>query len=144
MLQFQVPTRVVSGPDALGALSALSGRRVLVITDGFMAAAPLMDQVRDRLGDAVLRVFSDVRPDPDTHAIAAALGAYLEFGPEALIGLGGALAWWRGLEVAAIVPWWLMFLVVTIIGERLELARLVHLRNLHLPARRHLERRGHQ
>lgn len=42
----------------------------------------------------------------------------------ALIGLGGALAWWRGLEVAAIVPWWLMFLVVTIIGERLELARL--------------------
>ena len=89
MLQFQIPTRVVSGPDALGALSALSGRRVLVITDGFMAAAPLMDQVRDRLGDAVLRVFSDVRPDPDTHAIADALGAYLEFGPEALIGLGG-------------------------------------------------------
>ena len=62
----------------------------------------------------------------------------------ALIGLGGVLAWWRGLEVAAIVPWWLMFLVVTIIGERLELARLVHLRNLHLPTRRHLERRGHQ
>ncbi|SPF67504.1 PDD [Propionibacterium ruminifibrarum] len=89
MLQFQVPTRVVSGPDALSALGALSGRRVLIITDGFMATAPLMDQVRARLGDAQVSVFSDVQPNPDTHAVAAGFKAYLEFEPEALIGLGG-------------------------------------------------------
>ncbi|WP_316667306.1 1-propanol dehydrogenase PduQ [uncultured Propionibacterium sp.] len=89
VLQFQVPTRVVSGPDALSALSALSGRRVLIVTDGLMATAPLMDQVRARLGDAQVRVFSDVQPNPDTRVVAAGLKEYLEFGPEALVGLGG-------------------------------------------------------
>lgn len=42
----------------------------------------------------------------------------------AVIGLGGALAWWRGVETSTVVPWLLMFLVVTIVGERLELARM--------------------
>ena len=42
----------------------------------------------------------------------------------ALIGLGGILLWWRGLETPRAVPWWLAFLIVTIIGERVELARL--------------------
>jgi len=42
----------------------------------------------------------------------------------ALIGLGGVLLWWRGLETPRAVPWWLAFLIVTIIGERVELARL--------------------
>ena len=42
----------------------------------------------------------------------------------AFIGLGGILLWWRGLETARAVPWWLAFLIVTIIGERVELARL--------------------
>ncbi|WP_314129605.1 hypothetical protein [Schaalia odontolytica] len=42
----------------------------------------------------------------------------------AIIGLGGILLWWRGLETARAVPWWLAFLIVTIIGERVELARL--------------------
>ena len=42
----------------------------------------------------------------------------------AIVGLGGILLWWRGLETARAVPWWLAFLIVTIIGERVELARL--------------------
>lgn len=42
----------------------------------------------------------------------------------ACVGLCGILLWMRGLEVALIMPWWLFFLVLTIIGERLELARL--------------------
>ena len=42
----------------------------------------------------------------------------------ALIGLGGILLWWRGLETPRAVPWWLAFLIVTIVGERVELARL--------------------
>ena len=42
----------------------------------------------------------------------------------ALAGLGGAALWARGLEAASIVPWWAAMLVLTIIGERLELARL--------------------
>lgn len=42
----------------------------------------------------------------------------------AVAGLGGALLWLRGLEVAALVPWWAGFLVLTVIGERVELARV--------------------
>lgn len=42
----------------------------------------------------------------------------------ALAGLFGAALWARGLEVAAAVPWWAALLVLTIVGERLELARV--------------------
>ncbi len=42
----------------------------------------------------------------------------------ALAGLGGAALWARGFEAAAIVPWWAALLVLTIVGERLELARV--------------------
>ncbi|WP_425953474.1 hypothetical protein [Xylanimonas sp. McL0601] len=42
----------------------------------------------------------------------------------ALAGLGGAALWGRGFEVAQIVPWWAALLVLTIMGERLELARV--------------------
>lgn len=45
----------------------------------------------------------------------------------AVAGAGGAALWARGAEVATIVPWWAMFLVLTIAGERLELARLAFL-----------------
>lgn len=50
--------------------------------------------------------------------------ALLVQGLGAVVGVCGTLLWWRGLEVAVIVPWWLMFLVLTIMGERLELARI--------------------
>jgi hypothetical protein len=42
----------------------------------------------------------------------------------ALAGLFGAALWARGLEAAAVVPWWAALLVLTIVGERLELARV--------------------
>jgi len=37
----------------------------------------------------------------------------------------GNLAWLAGASLAAVVPWWIAFLVLTIAGERLELARLL-------------------
>lgn len=42
----------------------------------------------------------------------------------AVAGLFGAALWARGLEVAAVLPWWATLLVLTIVGERLELARV--------------------
>jgi len=38
--------------------------------------------------------------------------------------LGGTLLWAGGADVALVVPWWAGFVVLTIVGERLELARL--------------------
>ncbi len=56
------------------------------------------------------------RRQPSFAVLIQALGA--------LAGLGGAALWTRALEAASIVPWWAALLVLTIIGERLELARL--------------------
>ncbi|BDO43020.1 hypothetical protein [Cellulomonas sp. NTE-D12] len=42
----------------------------------------------------------------------------------AAAGLGGVALWARGYEVATIVPWWASLMVLTIVGERLELARV--------------------
>lgn len=53
--------------------------------------------------------------------------ALLVQGLGALAGMGGAALWTRGFEAAAIVPWWTTFLVLTIVGERLELARIAFL-----------------
>ena len=45
----------------------------------------------------------------------------------AVAGLIGITLWGRGLDVPLVVPWWTAFLVLTIIGERLELARIAFL-----------------
>lgn len=39
-------------------------------------------------------------------------------------GMAGAALWAAGVENAMIVPWWGMFLVLTIVAERVELARI--------------------
>lgn len=46
----------------------------------------------------------------------------------AAAGLVGILLWTRGLEIAVIFPWWAAFLILTIVGERVELARVAFLR----------------
>ena len=42
----------------------------------------------------------------------------------AVLAVGAALLWTRGVEVADLLPWLAGFVVLTIAGERLELARL--------------------
>lgn len=56
------------------------------------------------------------RRQRDDAVLVQALGAVL--------GLGAATMWLGGLEIARMLPWLACFLVLTIAGERLELARL--------------------
>jgi hypothetical protein len=56
------------------------------------------------------------RRQRDDAVLVQALGAVL--------GLGAATMWLGGLQVASMLPWLVCFLVLTIAGERLELARL--------------------
>lgn len=56
------------------------------------------------------------RRQRDDAVLVQALGAVL--------GLGAAGMWLGGVAVAAMLPWLAGFLVLTIAGERLELARL--------------------
>lgn len=45
----------------------------------------------------------------------------------AVLALGGAVLWMAGIPMADVLPWLIGFIVATIIGERLELARVVRL-----------------
>ncbi|BDG60070.1 hypothetical protein [Caldinitratiruptor microaerophilus] len=56
------------------------------------------------------------RIQPSLHAATMGAGA-------ALWAIGGAL-WLAGLPVYRVVPWWAGFLVLTILGERVELSRM--------------------
>ncbi|HSM57039.1 MAG TPA: hypothetical protein VK879_12880 [Candidatus Sulfomarinibacteraceae bacterium] len=51
--------------------------------------------------------------------------ANVTMGLGALAWLAGNLLWLGGRPVAYVVPWWVAFLVLTIAGERLELARVL-------------------
>lgn len=92
MHRFQLRTTLCYGPDALEELSRLSGRRVFIVTDGFISKAPLMSRVRDQLGDAVIEVFDDVQPDPNIDAVVAGLRAYNAFDPQTVLAIGGGSA----------------------------------------------------
>lgn len=59
------------------------------------------------------------RLQPSTHNAVMSLGVLLW-----LVGNG---LWMAGLLVFRVVPWWIGFLVLTIAGERLELARVLTL-----------------
>ena len=63
---------------------------------------------------AVFAVIYRIRPDRANGVLLAGTAAWA----------GGVLAWWAGLPVPRLVPWWAAFLVLTIAGERLELAHL--------------------
>ena len=57
------------------------------------------------------------RRQPSAEVIIQVLGS--------LVGLVGAAGWVAGLDAAVLAPTWLFFLVLTIVGERVELARAV-------------------
>ena len=57
------------------------------------------------------------RRQPSAEVIIQVLGS--------LVGLVGAAAWVAGLDASVLAPTWLFFLVLTIVGERVELARAV-------------------
>ena len=49
MERFQLKPTIYFGPDALAALDALAGKRVMVITDAFLSSSGLLDRVTARL-----------------------------------------------------------------------------------------------
>jgi hypothetical protein len=68
-------------------------------------------------GLALVAIFVVVhRIQPSWHNTVMGLGA--------LAWAVGAIAWLAGLELVRVVPWLAAFLVLTIVGERLELSRM--------------------
>ncbi|MCD7927787.1 MAG: iron-containing alcohol dehydrogenase [Oscillospiraceae bacterium] len=89
MERFQIKPVVHFGQDALTALGELKGRRVLVITDDFLARSPLMERLKAALEGCTLTVFDRVEPDPSLELAAQGVQAARQAQPEALVAFGG-------------------------------------------------------
>ena len=73
----------------MAALEGLAGRRVMVITDSFLAQSGLLERVRARLQDCTVEVFDQVVPDPPLELVAQGARALAEFRPQAVVAFGG-------------------------------------------------------
>lgn len=91
----------------LGGLSLLLGAPLLLAQASLIVAAAVMS-----LGSSLI-----LRRQPALFTATLAIGAWS--------WLLGNLAWTLTASIAAAVPWWMAFLVVTIAGERLELTRFL-------------------
>ncbi len=89
MHSFRLATTLRHGPDAIASLSELNDRRVLIVTDAFMATTDLMADVRAALSTAQVEVFDRVPPNPDTDVVTEGMRAFGSFLPDAIVALGG-------------------------------------------------------
>lgn len=91
MLSFLVKTKIMLG-DSLG--QALGNfRRVMIITDSFMAESGMVTYVVRRLNNgADYLVFSNVSTDPDTVTVTDGIRCLVEYNPDAVVAFGGGSA----------------------------------------------------
>lgn len=92
---------------------AASGLGALAVVLGVGAGPPLL-VLAQLLALLVYRVLH--ARQPATAVAVQVLGSAM--------ALGGALLWWAGVPVPDLVPWLVGYLVLTILGERIELARI--------------------
>jgi 1-propanol dehydrogenase len=92
METFWIKPKLYFGPEPLEALSALAGKRVLIVTDAFLASSGLLARVKARLTGEV-SVFDRVEPAPSLRLVAEGVRAVRTFRPE---------RWWPS---AAAPPW---------------------------------------
>ncbi len=92
---FNTVRRIVSGFGSINTLAEevkrLRAKKLLIVTDGGIRAAGLLDPITANLDQASLtyQVFADVEPDPNIELVAQSLAAAKAFGPEIIVGLGG-------------------------------------------------------
>ena len=73
MKSFDIRTKIFFGDNALDRILELRYKKIMVITDPFIAKSPLLPQVTERLQQAYIdfSIFSDVVPDPPLDKISA-------------------------------------------------------------------------
>ncbi|HEX6272757.1 MAG TPA: iron-containing alcohol dehydrogenase, partial [Polyangiaceae bacterium] len=96
--QFSFPTRIQSGPGAVGlvagALADAGKKRPLIVTDRGLAPLAPVTGTRQKLADAGLdvAVFSGIWGNPTKSQVAAGAEAYRAHGADCVVGLGGGAA----------------------------------------------------
>ena len=88
MERFAIRPEIWFGPGALAALERLAGKRVLLVTDGFLSSSGLIKRAAERLTGPV-EVFDKVEPDPSLKLVAEGVAALEGFGPDAVVAFGG-------------------------------------------------------
>ena len=89
MQDCSVKTSVYFGTGALDRLADISGKRVLIVTDGFMASSGTADKVASRLTDCTTKVYDKVVPEPPIDVVAQGVKALEELDAEVIVALGG-------------------------------------------------------
>ena len=94
MNSFDIRTKIYFGDDALDRLIDIPYKKVMIITDPFIAESGMLRLITDRLAQAFIefKVFSDVVPDPPLEKIELGVKALLECNPDAIIAVGGGSA----------------------------------------------------
>ena len=101
METFTLKPKLYFGADVLGALQVLAGRRVLIVTDGFLSSSGLLDKVRTQLPGSDVTVFDQVTPDPSVELVARGVQLLRECQPDAIIAFGGG----SPMDCAKAVRW---------------------------------------
>lgn len=89
METFTLKPTIYFGENSLSALELLRGRRVMVVTDSFLAESEMMGRVKNHLTGCTLSVFDQVVPDPPLELVARGVQTLREFQPEVILAFGG-------------------------------------------------------
>ena len=88
MERFAIRPEICFGPGALAALERLAGKRVLLVTDGFLSSSGLVKRAAERLAGPV-EIFDKVEPDPSLKLVAEGVAALEHFQPDVVVAFGG-------------------------------------------------------
>lgn len=89
MQECSVKTGVFFGTGALDRLGDFPGKRVLIVTDGFMASSGTAEKVAGHLKGCTYKIFDKVVPEPPIDVVAEGVAALEDVNAELIVALGG-------------------------------------------------------
>ena len=94
MKSFQIKTRVNFGDNALDRLAEVPYKKILIVTDPFMAKSKNLNLILDPIKKAGKEydIFQDIVPDPPIEKISLGVKKMLEYKPDAIVAVGGGSA----------------------------------------------------
>ena len=94
MDSFGIKTQIYFGSGSLSRLKEIPYRKVLVITDPFVAQSKMIDLITEPLKEGKIEydIFHDVVPDAPVEKISNGVKKFLEYKPEAIVAVGGGSA----------------------------------------------------
>lgn len=92
--KFKMPTKIITGVDALATIQTLDLKRVLIVCDPFMEQNGTAEKVSQLLQEKNVScsIFSEIIPDPTIEVVTKGLLAAIKSKPDGMIALGGGSA----------------------------------------------------